>query len=218
MIPLLEPVAPDDTSQRVRDVMSRPEFSYDKSIVERFGEWISRQLERLFGGAEAGAPTGSFAGGAGTLIAWLIIALAAVAVVATVVYVIVRRVRRPPPEDEPVLATEVEHRHPANHWARLAEEHEARGEWKEALRYRYRELIRTLTDRRSVPDVAGLTTGELRVALHDAAPGADEPFDRATSAFEAAWYAGRATGAAENAAFKDAAAAVLARLDSGVPA
>ena len=215
--PAREPVDPADVEDAVREVMARPEFRYEKSVVERVVEWIARQLEKLFGGGDVTAPAGSFGGGASSVIAWLIIVLAAVAIVATIVYVVMRRVRRPAAEDEPVLATEVEHRHPADHWTRLAEEHESRGEWKEALRCRYRSLVRTLTDRRRVPDVVGLTTGELRVALHQRAPGAQAAFDRATSEFESAWYAGRPTGPEENAEFRAAATEVLERLEA-VPA
>lgn len=206
------PVDPDDVAEQVREVMSRPEFRYDKSLLERFGQWISEQLEKLFGDVQPGAPqAGAFGGGAGTLVAWLIIVLAVVAVVAVVVYVVMRRVRRPEDEPEPAVDHEIVHRNPASHWANEAERLEAEGEWKAALRCRYRELVRTLVDRSQLPDIAGRTTGELRADLRRSTPAAEPDFDRATLLFELAWYADAPTGAEENAAFRRGAATALDR-------
>ncbi len=205
------PVDPGGVREQVREVLSQREYRYEKSLLDRIGEWIGDRLEDLLGDLGAPGAGASFGGGAGSLVAWILIALAAVAVVLTIVYVVRNRVRRADDDEEPVLTTEVEHRHPAGHWRRLAEEHEAAGEWKEALRCRYRELVRTLVDRRSLPDVAGLTTGELRTELRDRAPAASDPFDAATLLFEAAWYAGEATGPEESARFAELAASVLDR-------
>ena len=91
-----------------------------------------------------------------------------------------------------------------------AERLEAEGEWKLALRARYRELVRTLTDRRQLPDVAGRTTGELRVDLDRTTPAASADFDVACLLFELAWYADVPTGVDENARFREAATGVLA--------
>lgn len=203
------PVDPGDTADKVREVMSRPEFRYEKSWLDRLGEWISRQLQDLFGDSPpGGGPTGTFGGGAGPLIAWLLIILAVAAVVATVVYVVRHRVRRPA-EDEAVLTSEIEHRNPARHWAELAERHEAAGEWKEALRCRYRELVRTLVDRSQLPDIAGRTTGELRADLDRSTPVASSAFDRVTLLFELPWYADEPTGPEENREVRALAAQVL---------
>ena len=203
------PVDPADAADKVREVMSRPEFRYEKSWLDRLGEWIARQLDDLFGNLEPGSGgTGTFSGGAGSLVAWLLIVLAVVAVVGTIVYVVLHRVRRPA-EDQPELTSEIEHRNPARHWAELAERHEAAGEWKEALRCRYRELVRTLIDRGQLPDVAGRTTGELRVDLSRSTPAAEAAFDRVTLLFELPWYADAPTGAEENREVRSLAAQVL---------
>lgn len=203
-----EPVDPDDVSRRVRELMEQPEFRYDKSILDRIGEWIGRQLDRLFGEVDP-TTTGTFGGGAGSFVAWLIIALALVAVVATILYVVLRRVRRAVPEGDPDLVSEIEHATPAAHWAREAERHEAEGRWKDAMRCRYRELVRTLVDRRQLPDVAGRTTGELRGDLARTTPDAASDFDRASLRFELAWYADASTAAEDVAAFRAEAASVL---------
>jgi len=203
------PVDPGDTADKVREVMSRPEFRYEKSWLDRAGEWISRQLQELFGDVEPGVGGGgTFGGGAGSLVAWILIVVAAVGVIAAVVYVVRHRVRRPE-EDEAVLTSEIEHRNPASHWADLAARHEAAGEWKEALRCRYRELVRTLVDRGQLPDTAGRTTGELRVDLDRTTPAARAAFDRATLLFELPWYADEPTGPEENREVRSLSAQVL---------
>ena len=87
---------PEQLAEQVRRVMARPEFRYDKSWFDRLSDWIARQLERLFGGEPSGGTidTGSgFAGGIGSILAWLLILAAVAAVVAVVVYVVRHRVR-----------------------------------------------------------------------------------------------------------------------------
>ena len=71
-----------------------------------------------------------------------------------------------------------------------------------ALRARYRQLVRTLVDRRQLPDIAGRTTGELREDLARTTPDAGEAFDTASLLFELAWYAHVPTGAEQSAQFR----------------
>ena len=203
---------PAEVAERVEEIMSRPEFDYGPSWFDRLAEWIGKQLERLFGDVEptAAPQGGQFLGGIGAVLAWLIIIAAVLAVIGVAVYVIMHRVRRPDGDDTPATETEIEHRRAASEWRSDAERLEAEGEWKLALRARYRELVRTLVDRRQLPDVPGRTTGELRDDLARTTPSASEDFDDASVLFELPWYADAPTGAEENAAFRAAATAVLA--------
>jgi hypothetical protein len=202
------PAQPAPTRAEVRDVMSRPEFSYEPSIMERIGDWLSDFLDNLFPESSGGAG-GGFAGGVGPLVAWAVIAAAVVAAVLVIVSVVRRRMPRPD-VDEPVTEAEIEHRRTASEWERDAERLEREGRWKDALRARYRNLVRTLVDRRQLPDVAGRTTGELRADLHRSTPSADDAFDSASLLFELAWYADVPTGEDENRRFRELGARVLA--------
>jgi hypothetical protein len=205
---------PAELTEQVRQVMAREEFQYDKSWFDRLSEWIGRQLEKLFGGDGGGGSvaTGgsSFGGGIGSVLAWILIVLAVAAVVAVIVYVVLHRVRRPPKDDEPGSSTEIEHRRTAKEWAGDVERLEADGDWKGAMRARYRHLVRTLVDRRQLPDVAGRTTGELREDLADTTPDATDAFDTASLLFELAWYAHVPTGPEQGEEFRAAAEVVLA--------
>jgi len=201
------PADPAVVRQDVRDVMSRPEFSYEPSIMERIGDWLSDFLDDLFPDVPVGAG-GGFAGGVGPLVAWALIAAAVAAAVLAVVVVIRTRVPRSE-EETPASAAEIEHRRTAADWQSDAERFEAAGRWKDALRARYRNLVRTLVDHRQLPDVPGRTTGELRADLRRSTPGAADPFDGASLLFELAWYADVATGPDENRRFRAAAQQVL---------
>ena len=198
---------PSQVRAQVRDVMSRPEFSYSPSIMERIGRWISDFLDRLFG--SSAGPSGTFGGGIGPFIAFLMILAAVVAVVGVVVYAVRHRLRRSVVEATP-STIEIEHRRRASDWGREAADFEAAGRWKEALRARYRELVRILIDRNQLPDVPGRTTGELRSDLAVSTPAASRAFDSASLAFELAWYADLPTGAEDNARFRRSAGEVLA--------
>lgn len=201
------PADPVAVRQEVRDVMSRPEFSYQPSVIERIQQWLSDLLDGLF--PDTGGAGGSFAGGIGPVVAWVVIVLAVLAAVAAVMAVVRHRVPRPDDEAPPTEA-EIEHRRSAREWERDAERLEREGRWKDALRARYRTMVRTLVDRGQLPDVAGRTTGELRGDLHRSTPDADDAFDSASLLFELAWYADVPTGEDENRRFRDLSAEVLA--------
>ena len=195
----------------VGEVMQRPEFQYPRSLMERIGDWIGERLDDLFGRVDTpDVPSSSFGGGVGSLVGWLLVFVAVVAVVIVVVVVVRNWIGKVPGDEDALSDTELEHRRRAHEWAGDAEGHEARGEWKLAVRARYRELVRTLTDRHQVVDLAGRTTGELRADLAVTTPDAYEDFDTACLLFELPWYADVPTGEAENGRFKQVAARVLA--------
>lgn len=205
------PIDPQQVRDDVRDVLARPEFDYSPSVVERFFEWIGEQLAKLFQPGEGTAAGGSFGGGIGALFGWLLIVAAVVAIVVVLFWVVRNRTRRARSEpEEPLSPLEVEHRRGANEWMSDAQRWESSGEWKEALRGRYRNLVRVLVDRRQLPDVPGRTTGELRSDLDSTTPDAHDAFDTCCLLFELAWYADVPTGPEENRRFRASADRVLA--------
>jgi uncharacterized membrane protein len=209
------PAQPAEVRDQVRDVMERPEFDYAPSWLERAVEWIGDRLSDLFEPGDGTATGGTFGGGIGALFGWLLIILAVTAVIVVVVWVIAtrtRRIRRP--ERDSLTPVEVEHRRRAEEWMADAERLEADGRWKEAMRARYRNLVRVLVDRRQLPDVPGRTTGELREDLDRTTPAAREDFDTCCLLFELPWYADVPTGPDENARFRQCADRVLASVAS----
>lgn len=190
------------TAQQVRDVAEevfrRAEFQRRKSLLERVIDWIAR----LFRGREVDMPqvqprSGSSA--LGHLLLYLLLAAAVVVVVWLVIRVLrTGRLTRSRGDDADE-APRVEEERPASEWRSDAARAEAEGRWKDAMRDRYRELVAELVERRVLPDVAGRTTGELRVDMVDHAPGAADAFSEACLLFELPWYADVTTGPDENA-------------------
>lgn len=198
------PVDPAVVREDVERVMSQRRFSYEPSLVQRFLRWLGEQLPDVEGQG------GSFGGGAPAWVAWLIILLTVAAALVVGVLLVRSRRRSGKADAEPVSETEVEHHRRAADWRSEAERFEAEGAWKEALRARYRELVRTLVDRHQLPDVPGRTTGELRGDLAATTPDAADAFDTACLCFELAWYADLPTGEAQVRSVRSAATSVIA--------
>ena len=195
--------SPTETIRTAEEIFSRPEFHRDKSWLQRAVEWVLRHLHL---GRQT--PTG-FSGGFGGVVGWLVLVVLVAVVLFTIWRIVRGRIRRTKVDDpEPVV--EIEEVRTVRQWADAATEFEATGEWKEAIRCRYRELIGRLIDRRAISDVPGRTTGELRVEVASTTPAADAAFDEACWLFELPWYADAPTGPEESVRFKELAAAVLA--------
>jgi hypothetical protein len=191
---------PAEVRRRADDILSRPEYRQPaETIPERIQRWFSEQLGKLFSNL-AGS-------GAGTLVAWLVM-LAACAVVALLVVRLTRGVQRDPTERHEVMVELT--RTPAQ-WRAEADQLEARGAWKEALRCRYRALVGELVGRDTIPEIPGRTSGEYVRDVAANAPDAAVAFAAATELFELAWYGGRETTAATCARFREVERDVLER-------
>lgn len=184
-----DPVSDNEIRNEIEEILEDPVFDYSDSLWQRFLDWLAE----FFRDTEVETPTQqpSFLGGIGPILSWIFILLAIAAVIFLLVYVIKNyvgnpRVKRAKKED-PL----VEHRRSVSDWQALARDLESQGEWKLALRARFRELVRTLIDRRQLPDIAGLTTGELRERLNTTTPDAEHQFDEISSLFEWGWYGRR---------------------------
>lgn len=186
------------------EVFARSEFARRKGLLQRLLDWI---LDRLPAG---GSATGAGSAPVANLLLYLLLVALGVAVVAAVVAVIRSgRWRRAARDDETGEVLEEPVRS-ARAWRRDAEVAEAEGRWKDAARYRYRELVAELIDRRVVGEVPGRTCGELRNEVRERAPLAAASFDAATNLFELPWYGDQPTGPEENRRLRALAAEVLA--------
>jgi hypothetical protein len=139
------------------------------------------------------------------VVAWLVI-LAACALVVLLVVRLTRNVQRDP-TPRPEVMIELT-RTPAA-WRAEAEQLEARGAWKEALRCRYRGLVGDLVARDTIPEIPGRTSGEYVRDVAASDPDVAAAFAAATELFELAWYGAVDTGASESTRFRDLERAVL---------
>lgn len=185
----------DEARRRAEAILARPEYTPpEKSWFEKGLEWVDETLRSLLNSL--------LAGGAGSIIAWVILG-----VLVAIVVVLVARVARTM-QAVPVQAAEqaVEPRRSAVDWRAEAERLEAERRWKDALRCRYRALVAELIERDLLRDVPGRTAGEYRVELREHAPRVATAFSGASELFERAWYGDLPTGETENERFQ-----VLAR-------
>jgi hypothetical protein len=118
------------------------------------------------------------------------------------------RLRRTDADPEPTIEV-TEHRSAAA-WDRAAADHEAAGDWREALRCRFRALLEQLVERGVVDEVPGRTTGELRLEVADRAPAAAGDFAEVADLFDVAWYGEADTGPEDVRRLVDLGARVLA--------
>ena len=177
-----------------RIVSHRPYARPGPSLLERVRDFMLDHVARLLA-AVVGAGIG----------AWIV-----VAVVTTAVCVLAWRFARGTSPDRGRASSSTEDRsRPAADWRAEAEAHERAGEWRQALRCRYRALVADLARRGVLEEIPGRTAGEYRAKLNGAAPAAGPSFAGATELFERAWYGRRPTGADDDARFRDLAARVL---------
>jgi hypothetical protein len=101
---------------------------------------------------------------------------------------------------------------PAEDWRAEAAKHEANGEWRAALRCRYRALVADLASRGVLEEVPGRTAGEYRREVAQSTPAVLPDFSDATAMFEGAWYGNQPTAEAQGSRFRVLSERVLARV------
>lgn len=181
----------DEVRQLADEILARPEFVQpEPSLLERVRSWFEDLVGRVLEAA--------FSGGAGSLLGWVVL----LGAVAAIIWFATRLGRTVQVDRRVGVRLEGVHRRTPAEWRAEAEDHEAAGDWKLALRCRYRALVGDLIADRLLEDVAGRTTGEYRRDLAVRAPDRSPAFAEATELFELAWYADRATGPDENQRFQ----------------
>jgi hypothetical protein len=185
---------PGEIRDRAHEILSRAEFGRSESVPERVANWIGDLFSNFTFGLGGGS---GFVGN-----------LLALALIIGVGYVLVRLARelsgrtRKPKVDDDALTIELDAGRHASDWGAEAERFEAEGQWREAMRARYRQLVRSLIDDGVLDDVPGRTTGEYRREFAVARPSSADTFGALTDLFEAVWYGGRATDASDNQQFR----------------
>jgi hypothetical protein len=190
--------------------LQRPEFERQESLLERIFGWIGDLFDRITFGVGGGP------GFLGNLVSLAILAGIIVVLVLLVRSLLGSRRLPKPAVDEDALTIELEEGRDATDWRNDAERFEAAGQWREAMRARYRELVRTLIDDRILDDLPGRTTGEYRGEFVRGRPANAGAFTELTELFEAVWYGGVETDAADNQRFRQLAEASRSREPVGV--
>lgn len=204
---------PQDVRQLADEILERDEFQPpQRSILQRIGDWLQDLLggDSGDGGGSGSSAEAGGAGAGGSSVFTVVLFVLAVVAVGYVVLVLLRHPRRRRVIGDDDLAVELEAHRTARQWAADAQRFEAEGRWKDGLRCRFRALVEELVDERVVPELAGRTSGELRLDVRAAVPAAADRFDEAATLFERAWYGDLPTGPEEAGRFAASAEAVLA--------
>jgi len=181
-VPGSDPAEVRETADRI---LARAEFGDQRSLLQRAWDWVFEQLDQFVGTLLGGS--------GGDVFGWaVVIVLAAVAAFFAVRFT--RGVRRDPASAPGVAGAT---RRPAEDWRADAEAQERAGDWRAALRCRYRALVADLAGAGLVEEVPGRTAGEYRRQVLTSVPDRAGDFAAATDLFEAAWYGNRPAGADE---------------------
>lgn len=187
-LPPLEPPA-DAVRQSAEEILSRPEFEQPApTLWDRIQQAINDAIEALVDSV--------FGAGRNGVVALLVLALVA----AAIGFLIFRLVRSSGTfqRDEARSGVSIEPLRPASDWDAMARAHAEAGEWRDAIRCRYRALVARLAAADVVDEIPGRTAGEYRLEVRSRRPEAAEPFGGATDLFERVWYgAGDATAEGE---------------------
>jgi hypothetical protein len=191
---------PGAVKEKADQILSDSQFrSGSKSLAQRVFDWFLDQLRVPF----------SDAAGGNQVVGFVILIL----FLAGLVYVL-SKIRFGMPasvtSEDDTLDVDIEEDRPADVWRSDAERAEASGEWKLALRARYRWMLGQLIDRQVIVNVPGRTPGEYRTDMARALPDHATAFATATDLFERAWYGNEPTGPDENRRFRSCAEEVLA--------
>lgn len=189
---------PGEVRDEIERILSQPEYREPpRPLIQRIMDWISERAAELLADI--------LGGGRATVVGWTISAVVAV----VVVYLLIRfalSLRADPAKREAAMR---DPRRPPEDWVAEAERFEASGEWRHALRCRYRALVAQLAARGLVDEVPGRTAGEYRQEVTENLPSASQPFSAATVMFEEAWYGGGAVDEVRHAQFRAAASEVM---------
>jgi Domain of unknown function (DUF4129) len=183
---------PDTSRAKAQAILSQRQFQHPASLMTRALRWLGEHLGR--------AVSDLLSGGWGSAFAWLVVLVCLGVVVVLVVLVVRGTPARPERADESPVRIEV--RRGSQDWTAEAERLEADGDWKAAMRCRYRALTSELVADQLVQDLPGRTSGEYRNDLSATLPDARDDFGAASELFERAWYGDRPTGADESVRFR----------------
>ncbi|HVF19163.1 MAG TPA: DUF4129 domain-containing protein [Mycobacteriales bacterium] len=173
--------------EAARDELAKPEYQVGRpSLLDRLVAWVSEKLADLFLGALSVVPGG-------------VVGLVLI-VIGVVLLAVLLRLGLGPVGLRDALSdrrrgarsmTAADYRAEAD---RLV----AEGAWKEAVRARFRALVRELEERGVIDPHPGRTAGEIAGEAARGVPSVSAAVRSAAGMFDAVWYGGRAAGAAEH--------------------
>lgn len=193
---------PTTVRETARDLLADPPFREEPGgIIDEVAAWLG---ERLATGVAW--LLDAFAG-QGSILAWVVVAVATVLLVIAVWHwtrgTLAGRSVLPAAPPAPRRSVE--------DWLAEATKHEAAGRWRDVVRARYAALVAELIETGIVDELPGRTVRELDREVAVAAPTLAGPVRRAGERFEAVWYGSMPAQPDDAAVVGEALAAVAGR-------
>lgn len=190
---------PEAARRAAREILARPEFRPEpRPLLDRVLAWIGDLVGQLLG---------AIAGGGSAAVVAVVMVVVALAVLA---WAIGRLVRTMSWRSGAAAAESDDDtgRSPRD-WQADADAAERAGDWRQAVRCRYRALVADLHARGLLEEVPGRTSGEYRREVATTLPAGSPPFSAASDTFDRVFYGGRRAGPDDAAAVRAATADVL---------
>lgn len=170
-----------DPSKDMADIFGRPEFRRTPSWWDRITSWFGDIADHL---------SFSWLGSVGQFLLWLLLVAAVVALVWWVRRKLSGRSwrRRRSTDADEVVPIDLDGITDPGALRSAVAAYEEERDYKQAILFRYRELVMALMAARSVSTEPGRTTGELRLDVAASTPAATPSFDAATDIFEVTWF------------------------------
>lgn len=179
---------PTEVQRLAEEILDHPRYAEPPTpLLDRFWGWVADRIADLFALLTEG--------GGGTVLAWVLLAVA-VAATALVIVRAMGRIPRPGDRREPADVMVELTRTPAQ-WRSEADRLAGDGRFAEALACRYRAVVGELVARGAIPDAPGRTAREYVGDVAVTLPAAVGAFTAATDDFEATWYGAAPAGPAE---------------------
>ncbi len=199
---VLDPVGGSAAQHAAEQELRKVQYHRDDpSVLARALHWLAERLQWLFSGSPGGH----------TALVVLILLLAGIIFAVVRAGVPARSLRRIRSEDDDPLRSRGARDH-----RRLAGELAAAGRRAEAMREWLRAAVQTIEDRGVLAPQPGRTGAATAREAGPVLPAAADALREAMAAFDEVWFGGRPAAAADVAAARTAADAVLAaRIESG---
>lgn len=188
-------------------ILSERQFQQSQDLWQRFINWVNAHILGVH-------VPGLFGGTWPNYLALAVLVAAAGAVLFLALrHASVQRLWHP--KSPGVVVTESDETLSPGGWRQEAERLAGEGQYREALRCRYRGLVAELAQRRLVDEVPGRTSGDYERVVRALLPKVADQFSSVTRLFERCWYGHEASDAQAQVVFDEAAKTVLAELDAG---
>lgn len=170
-----------DPSKQMTDIFGRPEFRRTPSWWDRFTSWLGDVFGHL---------SFSWLGPVGQFLLWILLVVAVLALAWRLRRALRGRTwrRKRTSEADEVVPIDLDSITDPTALRAAVSGFEEERDYKQAILFRYRELVVALMAARAVSTEPGRTTGELRLDVAASTPAAARAFATATDIFEVAWF------------------------------